>query len=426
MRVRGSRLVARFSPALVLALAASLTPSLAAETIRTAGLAQVPAQPYPDYLRPVADPVFGGTITRITDPLRPIGDTGYSWEHAARHRYSSSQSWNTDQSLMAIEKGVRGMAFLDGRTRKPLFQRDVAGACEWHPLRAALMLCVDDNVVFSWNVRRDTRTVLFRTTSYDQLEFGPGKGNPSADGTMLAVRAKDKSGRRVAFAIDLEKGQKLADIALDELPGSNSYVSISPSGRYIFVMQKNGSINQAHVFTREGVALQHWLENHRPGHGDMTIDADGSDVMVGISKSAPDAYHVIKRRLADGQVTVLSGRGLAQHVSARNTRQPGWVIVSYGGSRADVAGKSSMDPFYQEVLALRIDGSGAIRRLAPTRSVRGSYDDEAQASPAPDGTKVVFASDWGDSRGTVADYLVEPAGRVAAATGTRRARLPAP
>jgi len=43
----------------------------------------------------------------------------------------------------------------------------------------------------------------------------------------------------------------------------------------------------AYVFTTDRVRLQHWTEHHRPGHGDMTIDTDGRDVYVGISKAKP-------------------------------------------------------------------------------------------------------------------------------------------
>ena len=104
--------------------------------------------------------------------------------------------------------------------------------------------------------------------------------------------------------------------------------------------------------------MQHWPENHRPGHGDMTIDDDGQDVMVGISKSPPDKFRVIKRRLSDGRVSELTGPGLAQHVSARNIGLPGWVIVTYGGSAAEL--RHGFDPLYQEVDAVRLDGSGQI------------------------------------------------------------------
>jgi hypothetical protein len=153
------------------------------------------------------------------------------------------------------------------------------------------------------------------------------------------------------------------------------------------------------------VAVQHWLENHRPGHGDMTLDADGDDVMVGVSKSRPDKWHVIARRLSDGAVTDLTGPGLAQHVSARDIRLPGWVFVTYGGSAAEL--RKGFDPFSREVVALRIDGSREACRVVETHAAKAAYEAEAHGSPSPDGSKVVFASNWGDPGGAIAAYVVE-------------------
>jgi hypothetical protein len=55
----------------------------------------------------------------------------------------------------------------------------------------------------------------------------------------------------------------------------------------------------------------------------MTIDTDGSDVYVGISKASPDKYHIIKRQLDDGAVTDLAPYADGQHASIRNINRPG-------------------------------------------------------------------------------------------------------
>ena len=197
--------------------------------------------------------------------------------------------------------------------------------------------------------------------------------------------------------------QKYSDIALDTLSGENNHVSISPSGRYIFIFQEPvEGVQQAYIFTAKGLQIQHWKEHHRPGHGDMTLDANGDDVYVGVSKSAPDKYRIIKRRLKDGQVTTLAPYGDGNHVSARNTQLPGWVFVSYSGQYSDYL-KGDSDgpvsngraPFYREVVAIRIDGSGEIRRIAQTRNADHNYWSETHASPSPDGSQVIWSSNWG-------------------------------
>src|SRR4030081_2818409 len=91
------------------------------EALATTRVAVTPPTPYPGYLQPVTDAVFGTSFTRVTDPGRQMLP-GISCKPAyCTHRYSSSQSWNADQSLLLIANGCSGFCFLDGSTYAPLF-----------------------------------------------------------------------------------------------------------------------------------------------------------------------------------------------------------------------------------------------------------------------------------------------------------------
>jgi hypothetical protein len=380
--------------------------ALAYEKLASARPVAMPEMSLPDYLQPATDPAFGTPFVRVTDPGRQM-PAGVSCNPSyCRHRYSSAQAWNADQTLLVIAHGCAGLCFLDGQTYQPLFRRRASGACEWHPTDPELMICVSETEIYAWKVRNDAKTTIYATADYRNLRFGPSKGNLSKDGHKLVVRASDGAGAPVAFAYDIAARMKHADIGLASLRGDNSYCSIAPSGQYVFCFQvMSDKTNTAYIFNLEGGQLQHWTENHRPGHGDMTIDSDGSDVYVGVSKAAPDKYHIIKRRLRDGAVTDLVPYGQAQHASIRNTNRPGWVFLTYGGTYAKVTADRDRAPFYQEVVALRIDGSGEIRRIVHTRSVKHDYRSEAQASPSPDGSQVIWSSNWGQKGGPVAAYV---------------------
>jgi hypothetical protein len=128
-------------------------------------------------------------------------------------------------------------------------------------------------------------------------------------------------------------------------------------------------------------------------------------VYVGISKAEPDKYHVIKRRLDDGTVTDLAPYSSAQHASIRNISRPGWVFLTFTGTYAEIAAHPRWAPLYQEVIALRIDGSGAVRRIVQTRNASFDYWSEAHASPSPDGSRVIWSSNWGNAGGAVADFV---------------------
>jgi hypothetical protein len=376
------------------------------ETLATAPGAVTSAAPYPGYLRPVTDAAFGTPFIRVTDPGRQMLPGIFCKLAYCAHRYSSSQAWNADQSLLLIANGCSGLCFLDGSTYVPLFHRTIPNECEWHPVDPALMICVAGNEIYTWNPRLDIRTAVHDFAEYTQLQFGPYKGNPSKDGTKLVVRATNREGALVAFAYDISVRRKYPDIELANLSGHNGYCTISPSGRYVFCANTTfDGTETAYVFSIDGVQLQHWTEHHRPGHGDMTVDVDGNDVYVGISKANPDKYHIIKRRLDDGAVTDLAPYGEGQHASIRNVNRPGWVFVTYAGTYPGPDGHPGQTPFYQEVIALRIDGSGELRRLVQTHNVKYDYWSETHASPSPDGSQVIWSSNWGQPGSPVADFV---------------------
>ncbi len=361
----------------------------------------------PEYLEAVTDPTFGTEFVRVTNPERVFLPGVVCGKQVCRHRYSSTQAWNADQSLLLITEGCTDLCFVDGQTYEPQFVRRISGQhdCKWHPRDPDIMVCVHPSGVSSWNPKTKSWKSLWRSDVYSAITFGPYKGNVSADGTMIVLRGLNADKKLVAFAVNLHEAKKYPDILLGGLEGKNHYATISPSGRYVYVAQMTGEGHEpTYIFTTEGKLVQHWPEHHRPGHGDMTIDADGEDVYVGVSKSKPDEYHVIKRRLSDGTVTSLLPYGNASHVSARNIRLPGWVFVTFSGSYKETSELDYPAPYYQEVLALRIDGSGGIR-LAHTYGADGPYLAESHASPSPDGSRIIWASNWGKPNASVSAYV---------------------
>jgi hypothetical protein len=397
----------------IIAILVGLLPILSArgatqtyETSATARSIVASERPYPAYLEPTTDAAFETPFTRVTDPGRQMLPGVACKPTYCTHRYSSSQAWNADQSLLVITNGCSGLCFLDGSSYVPLFHRTIPNECEWHPVDPALMICVASNEIYTWNPRSDLKTDRHVFPDYTHLQFGPYKGNPSTDGTKLVVRATDGLGELVAFAYDISARRKYPDINLSNLRGRNGYCGISPSGRYVFCANTTfDGTDTAYVFTIDGLQLQHWTDHHRPGHGDMTIDIDGNDVYVGISKASPDKWHIIKRRLDNGAVTDLAPSGEGQHASIRNINRPGWVFVTFTGIYPGPDQRPEQTPFYQEVIALRIDGSGEIRRLIQTRNVKYDYWSETHASPSPDGAQVIWSSNWGRPGGPVADFV---------------------
>jgi hypothetical protein len=394
-RIHASRLQSAVARSAMTACFVLAMPLLCAD----AGVSDLPMYeaitpiPQPGYLESYIDPAFGTKVTRITGvPGTDIANIGGQWATVARHHYSKDAAWNCDQSLLylARHQGRPNHLFLDGDTYQVRFARPGAPGTErrWHPQKPALMVYVQDNRIGRWNVREDTTQVLATFPGYSRFRIGPWEGNLSRDGKMVVVDG-NRGADRIAFAYDLEKKRKYPDLLLNDV--RVDWVSISASGRHVVL---NGRIrgergDQTQVYDLQGNEVTElWSEYGRPSHYDLTIDDNGDDIAVGVSKSKPDNGRVIKRCLADGRVTVLTPGGYASHTSTRNVDRPGWAYVTYQGR------SPAWPPFWDEVVAVKLDGSLTVERIAHLHTKRTDYLTEAHAVPSPDGRRVLWASDW--------------------------------
>lgn len=354
---------------------------------------EIPAPARPGYLERWIDPTFGSIVTRITgDPGTRIPNIDGTWDAVARHKYSKDAAWNSDQTLLCLARhhGYPSVLILDGRTYEPLFghNRVPGNELRWHPERPDIMVYVADRALGYWNVRTNKTEPLAEFPGYTKLHLGPYEGNLSRRGDLVVLNGL-RAGESVAFAYELQTGRRWPDLHLNA--SKLDWVSVSPSGRFIVL---NGTVDGRHadqtqIYHLDGTrAGEPWAESGRPSHYDLTIDADGEDVAVGVSKSAPDEGRVIARRLRDGRVTVLTSGGYASHTSARNVQRPGWVYVAYQHRNP------AWPPYWDEVVAVKLDGSQAVMRIAHLQSRCVDYHSEAHAVPSPDGRRVLWASNW--------------------------------
>jgi hypothetical protein len=89
----------------------------------------------------------------------------------------------------------------------------------------------------------------------------------------------------------------------------------------------------------------------------------------------------------------------------RSIRRHDWVFLSYAGNPLALTGRLQVAPFAQEVIALKIDGSGEFRRVAHTLNASYDYWSETHASPSPDGSQIIWSSNWGQRGGPVFDFV---------------------
>jgi len=269
---------------------------------------------------------------------------------------------------------------------------------------------------------------------------GSGEGNPSNDGRFVAIASVTEM-----LVVDMDPQPPFAPwpsrrigpprtIADCGLSGcSIDWVSVSASGRYA-VVNYNGDYPRVFDIDPTTLALTPHVYpagtpeclGHDPangyvldlGHADFALDPfDGNaDVLIGQrSSGCPSTVNgtamagVVKVRLRDGFVTMLTdptNEAFPHHISTRNLDRPGWVYVSYYPS----PGKR----FDDEVVAIKIDGSKAVERLAHMHGAfDGCYRCETHAVPSRDGQRVIFASNWTTFCGTgcgtasnIQDYVI--------------------
>jgi hypothetical protein len=346
----------------------------------------------PGYLETYTDPSFGFTVTRVTgDPGKPTG-CGNKWRKESIHHYNTMPAWNADGSLLLIKFPP---VFLDAQTYQPVcLHQPPTGNSNWHPTDPDLMIYVQRDRLALWNVRTGQSTTLGKFDGYAKLEMGRNNRSLlSNDGRFITLQA-EKHGQRVAFVYDVIDGKRYPEIpfpdGFDQAQGSSlgNYVILSRAGRIRDIYARDGRLIGSYD------ALKHI---------DTAIDANGNEVIVGIRNRRPErpddppSGSIVMVDLATARPTTLMEQGVGNHASARNIRSAGWTVISYDSARP---------PFAHEVVAVALDGSGRAVRLAHHHSHRYRYRNEPHANISPDGSKVIFASNWGVD-GPTSAYVID-------------------
>jgi len=402
-----------------------------------------PQVPRPQSLVPVAEPTFGTTLTRIA------GDTGKSfswtgppsgsgtWGSDVRHHYSKDQPWSSDGTLLMIQNsggGTPDPIFLDGNTYLPKI-----GKCSnysdsderWQPStqHPHEVINVRGSTLEWFDVTTCTQTRVW-SLPFTVNGFGSGEGNPSRDGRFVVLGDSTR-----IFVVDMDPqppfnpypNKRIGPAYTISACGLSSgcgwdWVTVAASGKYA-VVDYNGQHPRIFDIDPNTLALApHPMAASSPrcagedpaqgylylvGHADLTMNPfdNNEDVLIGkedcgnVGKTINGTLvgSVMMVRLRDGAITALitySNAAAPHHISARDYDRPGWVYVGFHNG--------SGQRFWDEIVAIKMDGSGAVERLAHKHSQYSTcYRCESHAVPSRDGKRVLFASNWASNCGTL-------------------------
>jgi len=362
---------------------------------------------YPAYLDSITGPVFTNKITRLSDsPGIPVN-----------FPYPKTPSWNSDGTLLMLTH-----LFMNGNTYELIEQN------AWWDNDEKKWSAIDPNIYYAMQhnndedddgtndhsfVKRDVSTTLatgaapsrellitFSGAVYEKLLIGSYEGNIDHKDKYVVFSAK-KHGTNfltaIVYDIKLRAIKTTIDLTNvrwvdDQEHQIFDWISVSPSGEYILMNWVDDPNNENSDFR---AAIYQYDINmnfirklaNQGSHGDIGVNAAGQDVYVQFEYGSRRG--IWGYDLASGVETkLLPDKYNGGHVSCRNYQRPGWCYVSTTAEN------------YREIFALKLDGSGIVNRFAQTHTTGGS----SQGGVNPDGTKMIFSSDWG---GATADDIYE-------------------
>jgi hypothetical protein len=382
-----------------------------------------PAIQKPAYLQPYTDPVFGTKITRITN------NDGVVTGSKRIHLYALQQPWNADDSYLLLMSGFtwhlyNGQTYEYIKTLKgmPLDPDTPSGTKAdpiWDPTNPDIFYFFDKNTIKKYTVSSDTITTLRTFPNYIYVTpFDKGL-TISPDGKIAFVGLQggdDYSNATTMWVYNVftdKLGPPYTLAVGASWPGAK-WAGISHSGNYVVVGYLGSSTEEGDGYCSYSVdpatyALTYLGNiNNAIQHGDVTIDEDGSDVFVVIDNTGGAGYskHLmsnpsVKTRVLGKPITEIPF-GNETHISGRCINKKGWVIISNYADVAEVV--DGVDQVFEdEIFAVKINGSGEVRRIAHHHSQVYSNGSTLSYWATPRATanrycnKILFESNWRDT-----------------------------
>lgn len=397
----------------------------------------VPQVAKPGYLTSIIDPTFHTKITRIAgDANTGITFTNGSgtWGADARQHYNDDQPWNADSSLLLLQNsGSPSQVILDGSTYQPKYTKCSGYSPSddrWHPTLPNVRINVSGTKLEWYDVvncvLKRSWTLPFSAQDIESSISSDGRFMVLHDSTNVVVVDMDPPTPLPAYCNG--NSSKCFGPIFNYASTSNGctlesdcyadFVGLSPDAKYTVVSYHG---DHQRVFDINPTTLEitpHAVSNtalecgtgHDPakgyiydlGHAALALNPydNNSAVIIGQNRDwCPQTVdgvamgQTIMVRLRDGLVKTLTKAGneaQAYHNSTQNTLFPGWVYVSH----YPASGKR----FDDEIIAVKLDGSGSVMRLAHDHTdTSGCYRCEAHLVPSRDGRRVIFASSWSEN-----------------------------
>ncbi|MDF1781889.1 MAG: hypothetical protein P1U67_11370 [Alcanivoracaceae bacterium] len=359
------------------------------------------------------DPVFATTVTRITGRAQVSGSS------RIRHYYSKQNPFNADDSYAIFQADDGHWWLYNAATWEPITTvsdwphvTNSEPEIQWHPTNPDLFYFLkDENKFARFEISSHTTTILhdFGDDGFTQTA-GRLEANMDKSGRFYAMIGKTSGGTSEAFVYDVVNDQLSQRVNVNAIEREGiDWISISQNGNYVVLMGHDHSYVYDFNMNYKGR-----FPSGSYGHADLCSLSSGREVLVfdgADYEEASDGDRWINMAYLDtvngndtGQIDPIAkiGWSTTPHISCRNTSFPGWALVSNQGN-----GSNNFDKeVYWVKLSGEADTQHEVRRIAHHYSDResGGYFAEQHAVTNKDGTKIIYASNYGN--GEVAAYYI--------------------
>ncbi len=359
----------------------------------------------PGYLASIIDTTTSTRIKRITQP-----DAAHYGSEPPTHSYSKNQPWNADATLYKFYT----VAVYNGETHELVQELPGGDLYEsfWSNTNPDLLYSFrTDGTIRSYTISTEQTKDLYQLSGYDTVRLGPGEGNIDIHDKFVALAGKrgtdfdvivfDLQKERIVVTKTFTGAWGAGDLSLAE---HIDWASVSQSGDYVVISWDTGAPwdvkpfnghSGIEVYNAADMTFQRRLVRYG-NHGDLCFSPTGEEIYVQFwgDNGTINAYH-----LDDGQIDVIQsnadfGVGDA-HLSCRNILRPGWAYVSTDKSKGGM------------VVAVKLDTSETIEYFGHHFSSVASYKKSPMPVPAPNGSPVMFKSDFGDDSDPNEAYAFE-------------------
>jgi hypothetical protein len=351
---------------------------------------------------PFVEPVLGNQMTRISDATAMSSSNS-----RISHIYAKNQPWNADGSLLLLDWNYPGQ-LLNGTTYKFIKNVNQPSQSMWSHVLPSIAYGKDVNDVVACDLMEGTCSVHSSITRYSEISLGEGEGNLSNDDLWLAIVGKRTATQNDIAVLDMTTRSITATLNAGTTPINNC--AMSQSGLYVVVqwnVEGTSRFKGIELFDRS-LNFIHQLINHGGAHFDLCYDTSGNEVVVVTDINSSALLMIRLDNLATTTLLSSSLIGYNIHVSCRNTLRPGWAYISQFTGDPDIILPYSQDTFAVQ-LSTSAGGNSIVQRFGPeyhsTDTKPAPYESQAMSVPSPEGDRVLFASDWGNSAGEVYTFL---------------------